>query len=122
MLSGSIDPRSAYDTSSQIRVRSCLGGDATDASARRYSASKSRSSSVHCAPSDPGINLWPYLIRANLRLRRLRSPSSVPRRLAHSPISTEVKSTEALPGERALTALRTAGANAGDSVMPGDRL
>src|SRR3984893_5375809 len=62
---------------------------------------------VYCAPPVPGDNPWPYAIRANLCVKRLRSPSSVPQRLAHSPISTEVKSTEVLSGGRALTARRT---------------
>ena len=40
-------------------------------------------------------------MRANLRCRPLRNSSSVQRRLALSPISTAVKSTEALSGARA---------------------
>src|SRR5262249_58351893 len=68
---------------------------------------KSKRYNVHYTPTFPGTNPWPYAICSNLPLQQPRSSSSVPRRLAHSPISTEVKSTVALPGGRALTAPRT---------------
>src|SRR5262249_51607164 len=68
---------------------------------------QSQIKTVYYTPTFPGTNPWPYAIRSNLPLRQPRSSSSVPRRLAHSPISTEVKSTVALPGGRALTAPRT---------------
>src|SRR6266516_7543627 len=52
-------------------------------------------------------NQWPYPTHASLRFRRPENPSSAPQRLAHSPISTEAKSTAALSGARASTARRT---------------
>src|SRR5262245_59850464 len=50
---------------------------------------KSKRYNLHYTPTFPGTNPWPYAISSNLPLRQPRSSSSVPRRLAHSPISTE---------------------------------